>query len=314
MPVSKKYAWEVAILLTLGCATAASQLPEHPIPPTATQDKTTYQQRPKSPAERSVTNTRPPIAASPISHESHKRYVGQYRQNAQAQANKWTDPLTWFTAALVLVGALQWLVYLRQARIMKRQVELARSQARAFIFLESIEHDITTAIDLRDQTVTLPSGTDKGLYVAYFAIRPRWRNSGATATKSMNVQINVSQPGGTLPRDFDYPYNDPRRPSPQTLFVGPQATEASETIQISPSFARAIINNGSPHLGETPTMFVWGRADYTDIFGTPHFTEWCRQVQFDRPVGDRVRATFIQWGDHNRTDGDTGARRWWARL
>jgi hypothetical protein len=60
---------------------------------------------------------------------------------------------------------------------------------------------------------------------------------------------------------------------------------------------------GNP-IAVAPMMFVWGRADYQDVFGGTHFVEWCYQVRFSRPIrSERLRADFIQWGEYNRTDG-----------
>ena len=49
-------------------------------------------------------------------------------------------------------------------------------------------------------------------------------------------------------------------------------------------------------------MFVWGRADYEDVYGTPHFVQWCYNVRFERHTVEKLRAHFIQWGEYNRSD------------
>jgi hypothetical protein len=63
-----------------------------------------------------------------------------------------------------------------------------------------------------------------------------------------------------------------------------------------------VINDGIPGLGGNPMTFVWGRADYEDVFGRPHFTKWCYVLRFERHDGEKLRAHFIQWCDHNSTD------------
>lgn len=52
-------------------------------------------------------------------------------------------------------------------------------------------------------------------------------------------------------------------------------------------------------------ILIWGRADYEDVFDKPHFVEWCYELRFDMYDGKRLSATFIQIGNHNRTDEDT---------
>jgi hypothetical protein len=55
-------------------------------------------------------------------------------------------------------------------------------------------------------------------------------------------------------------------------------------------------------VGDEPPVFIWGRADYDDIFGSHHFIEWCYRLRFERHTGERMSAGFIQWGDYNRSD------------
>ena len=51
-------------------------------------------------------------------------------------------------------------------------------------------------------------------------------------------------------------------------------------------------------------IFIYGRADYDDVFGHHHFVQWCYTLRFERHQGEKVRASFIQWGEYNRTDED----------
>ncbi|MGO9459647.1 MAG: hypothetical protein ACLP1W_05925, partial [Rhodomicrobium sp.] len=85
----------------------------------------------------------------------------------------------------------------------------------------------------------------------------------------------------------------------------PNAVEPSGVIEIPP--AQALINYGAWGCsGPEPKIFIWGRADYEDIFGEPHFVEWCYQLRFERYEGKKVRASFIQWNEYNRTDESAG--------
>jgi hypothetical protein len=85
------------------------------------------------------------------------------------------------------------------------------------------------------------------------------------------------------------------------FFLGPQAVEASDVIEMTGTMA--LVNWQWNPVSPSPRMFIWGRADYRDVFGQPHFTEWCYQLRLSRPVrSERIRAQFIQWGEYNRTD------------
>jgi hypothetical protein len=53
-----------------------------------------------------------------------------------------------------------------------------------------------------------------------------------------------------------------------------------------------------------PSIIVWGRANYLDIFDKPHFTEWCYRIDFSCPDGKKLSPSFSQLGEYNRTDHD----------
>jgi hypothetical protein len=79
-----------------------------------------------------------------------------------------------------------------------------------------------------------------------------------------------------------------------------QAVEHSPVVEMPE--ARRIVDYGVHREGEEPACWIWGRADYEDIFGEPHFVEWCYQPRFDAHDGKTLRVTFIQWVEYNRTD------------
>ena len=103
--------------------------------------------------------------------------------------------------------------------------------------------------------------------------------------------------GRFTPAVSDFTYKD----DPVPFFLGPQAIEASDVIEMTG--AMALVNWQWNPVPRCPMMFIWGRADYRDVFGQSHFTEWCYQLRLSRPIrSERMRAQFIQWGDYNRTD------------
>jgi hypothetical protein len=107
--------------------------------------------------------------------------------------------------------------------------------------------------------------------------------------------VDWRAPGSPLPVDFSY------REKPTAFFLGPGAVEPSDVIEMTG--AMALVNWQWNPVLPSPLMLIWGRADYRDVFGQPHFTEWCYQLRLSRPIRtERMRAEFIQWGEYNRTD------------
>jgi len=179
--------------------------------------------------------------------------------------------------------------------------EALETTERAFVFIDGFDYELTIFTDTHHNPTEIAEfgqSHNPALWITRFAAQPRWKNGGNTPTRNMTIQVDWRQPGGTLPVEFDYPYRGFR----ERFFLAPRSTEPSDFIEMPG--ANEIINEGMPHPGLAPMMFIWGRADYQDIFGHWHFAQWCYQVRFDRHRGARLRAQFIQWGDNNRTDED----------
>jgi hypothetical protein len=174
---------------------------------------------------------------------------------------------------------------------------------RAFVFLDGFTYELTTAADSTDiGSAGLPERyrDHPGLYVTRFAVLPNWRNSGATPAKDMTIQINFGgaprglDPAGTAEPTYDY------KSAAVPFALGPGATALSEPLEW-PGVG-ALVDWSFDPVGDAPLYLIWGRADYKDAFGEPHFIKWCYRVRLERHDGKQLRAAFIQWGDHNRSD------------
>jgi hypothetical protein len=248
----------------------------------------------------------PPIT----SRESNN---SEEKPNQTASKQWWKDP-NWVIAVLTFVLAvaaiaqfaaafLQVCVYRRQAKIMRTQTGISVRQARAYVFLSEFVVELTTADNVSfegDSSFTdlLPAGTDKSLCVTRFAVIPSWKNEGSTPTKNMRINISFRGPDGSLPPDFPYKYGGDSQP----FFLAPKASAFSEPLQIPAGHVNAIIANVNAGFGGVPKMFIWGRADYFDVFDKPHFVEWCFRIRFDRHDGKNLMVRFLHYGEHNRSD------------
>ncbi len=168
---------------------------------------------------------------------------------------------------------------------------------RAFVFIDGFNVELTTAGDRPLDTSQLPERyrDDPGLYVTRFAAQPRWKNGGNTPTENLTIQVEWRGPAGPIPPEYTY------REEPRAFFLGPQTTQTSDYVEM-PGAQALVAWAGNP-IAPQPMMFIWGRADYNDVFGRSHFIEWCYQVRFSRPIRSlRMQAEFIQWGEYNRSD------------
>lgn len=233
----------------------------------------------------------------------------------------WTtkDATAAFTFGLLIVAGVQAALFFWQLRYMRRGIESSitatkaakdaanaaaeanaisreafKATERAFAFLDGFDCELTTLLD-NPRTPT-PDGmdeNDRGLFVTRFAVQPKWRNSGSTPTKKMQIQIDWMHFPDYPGQGFTFSYRKPTIP----FFVAPNSVERSDVIEIGP--ANALIKIG---LGSSEQILIWGQTRYADIFDTPHFSHWCYRVRFERHAGGPLRAHFYRWGTYNETD------------
>jgi hypothetical protein len=145
--------------------------------------------------------------------------------------------------------------------------ETHRATQRAFVHLDGFNYELTTAAETRaaDTIEMLPDAyrSQPNLYVTRFAFQPRWKNSGNTPTKNMVIQVGWRGPEGPMPPEYNY------RNAPLPFFLAPNAVDVGEFTEI-PS-TQVLIYYGLHPNGAEPIFFLWGRADYKDVFGQDHF-------------------------------------------
>lgn len=212
----------------------------------------------------------------------------------------------------IAVAAFTFTLWRSTEKLWRAGKEALEATDRAFVFIDGFNVELTVLSDLvhsRSRTLGpapfLPNGQraeNPDLFVTRFAVQPRWKNGGNTPTKGMTIRVDWREPGLPLAGDFTYDYAD----SDTRFFLAPKATEPSAVIEMHG--ANTVINDGMPHRdGEPePSMFIWGRADYSDAFGQRRFTQWCYQVRFERHSLGPLKPQFIQWGPYNRTETDSG--------
>ena len=231
----------------------------------------------------------------------------------------WTVVLGIATVILALIGIGQLYMFWSQLRLMRKAIgdgtiaanaakdsaEIAREALlkteRAFVFLDGFTYELTTAADSKNEDENLPEfyRNRRELFITRFAVQPKWKNGGNTPTRKMTIRIDWRGPLGPVPPDYVY-----RNPQ-EEFFLAPKASEPCMYIEMPG--AQALIEYEMNHNGDKPMMFIWGRADYEDIFGQSHFVEWCRQVRFECHKGGKLGADFIHYGAYNRTDNEIDA-------
>lgn len=218
-----------------------------------------------------------------------------------------------FTIVLAISTIGLWLATIDLYRAGERQLELLTRTAdiseralitteRAFVFIDGFDYELSLATDNKSgpDYENLPEWYKSfpELYITRFAIQPRWKNGGNTPTKNMTIRVNWRGPSGEMPPTKYVYRGEPAIP----FFLGPQATQPGEVIVIPP--ALKLVDWEMNPVPPEPMILIWGRADYEDVFGRNHFVEWCYRLRFSRPgaATERMRATFIQWREYNRTD------------
>jgi hypothetical protein len=121
-------------------------------------------------------------------------------------------------------------------------------------------------------------------------LTPKWTNGGNTPTKTMSVKVNFTHWPGDLPLHVASQYGG----QAATLFLGPKATELSAPIDIPGELATRVMEGGE-------RLFVWGRADYRDIFDEtpPRHTQWCYEIKILKGANNTAQVRQIMFGEAN---------------
>ncbi len=253
-------------------------------------------------------------------------------KNAIVSVGRWIETHSDFisAAATVAIAAFTltlwwatrrlWKVSQEQSRDMKTSLTIAQEAAdsakesaqvakdtltstqRAFVFLKNIE--VKQTRDLSDYSK----------YIWW--IFPRWQNSGNTPTENLTISVGAQIRSDELPDDFPYtyvnehvsyvrglPYVSPQKDIP--LMIGPKTEIVSEPLTFS-AIPRVISFFGEGHVH----IYVWGQAEYNDVFvGTPkHRTRFCVKLLFTRQKGETEDQSplmaFTYYGKYNCADED----------
>lgn len=186
--------------------------------------------------------------------------------------------------ATILIAIFTWTLWRTSADQGRLTKEALVVSTRAFVFIEDFDMKIGSLFPNRGQFAPT---------VGDFSFAPKWKNSGDTPTRALTLSVECQVHKGDLPVDFTYPYASP----PVRAMIGPKANEWSLPMEIIPNTANSVLS------GET-NLYVWGRADYEDVFGNPRFTLACYRVIIG--CRDReIQARFILHGSYNRTELDS---------
>jgi len=130
------------------------------------------------------------------------------------------------------------------------------------------------------------------------AMYRRWENSGSTPTIDLKMWVSWGYfEGGPMPDDFPFPDLGDTSFDSATA-IGPRA-QVTTTAFLLPLEQALQIMHGQR------TMYIWGWADYRDIFAnTPRRrTEFCNQILVSPIPGPqpRLMVEFRNFSRHNRT-------------
>lgn len=155
---------------------------------------------------------------------------------------------------------------------------------RAFMFLREFK----TYLHLDDAT---------GQY--RWTLHPVWENSGNTPTKGLEIYTTYRLLDEPLPRDYDFPS---AQEDMVTAIAGPRALVEGAPGGIGAEDLAAVQQG-------TKYFYIWGRAEYHDIFeGTgKHTTRFCNQLMQvigdpSAPIGEHNMVQMM-FGFHSENNG-----------
>src|SRR5205807_875085 len=126
-----------------------------------------------------------------------------------------------------------------------------------------------------------------------------------TATRAMISRQAAIASVGDLPNNFQYQYTAAGVP----MTVGPKAVVQGDPLEVS-------VTDMEQVSGQTMRLYLYGRADYEDMFGgSGHFTQYCRRMIISPTPDDPFKwVGLTHYGDYNSTDDDSAPNQrlpWW---
>jgi hypothetical protein len=212
---------------------------------------------------------------------------------------------------LLVVGAGQIYVYIRQASIMEtqthislRQTEDSEASQRAFISLRSIE------VQSDQGKVTLPDGRTLNLWL----VQPFRENTGNTPSRNLKIYMSPLIRTPIKPLRIQGPVTKVTERDSDLSFVAPKDADAWNQAVLAPHHFEGLqaIHADSQSLQDVVDnkiiYRIWGVARYSDIFPfTPeHITRFCYKITGVRgnPMdsGSKIELTYRQCLTGNCTD------------
>jgi hypothetical protein len=201
---------------------------------------------------------------------SPQPYVASLAEGASR--NSWKDPITYFTAGLLLVGGLQVWVYWKQKGLMEKSLGAAKDAA------EAARQSAVVAMNAQSARVALlrlefgPSGAanwDAKLQSP--SVEVMLKNYGPTTAFVESVGLEViwgvslpSEPGYTHAFDVE----------PETV-IDPQ-----DTYTLRNKDYRPMIPGEDVKAIKEQKMFMWvyGYLQYRDFLNQKHIARFCKQL------------------------------------
>jgi hypothetical protein len=226
-----------------------------------------------------MTEKPPPIP--PIAHPVYPN-----SDNVLARYTLW---LTIATSVIAVAGIFTLVAAFLQWSSLKSTDETTRealtAAQRAFVFVKDISYG-----KLPNYLATTPTGIR--LIVA-------WENSGTTPTKSLITHVSWEVFTPDIPANFDFP--DRGGGPDNRALIGPKASMNMAPVDIPIDVFQAI-------QAGTHRLYIWGWADYDDIFKDTerHRTEFSSQILVTGSLSDAIPGlTFVMHTKYNGSDGET---------
>jgi hypothetical protein len=239
----------IICLLMNFASVRSEEVIQEPVPPVAreTEDSThceTYGHAP----DNNVLHRQPIVAERKITAESLNIETEKKKTYGNAESSKWTDPLTFLTGALVVLGFLQWLTYHEQLRATK-------IMERAYVTLSHVP--------LQEGAFDKVAGR--------FQLITQAKNFGRTPTTLIEaVLIPLILPvGHSLPKVPDYQRPERKRESLNVFLF------ATDECFTSWDFPLALADISGIEDGRK-RLWLYGYINYRDKFGCYHRAGYAR--------------------------------------
>ena len=197
-------------------------------------------------------------------------------QNVEGKSEKegvdWASGTQAFCAiGLMVLAAFQFWIIVRQTKILDEQGKILANQ------LKTAQLDLRAYVSPSDVEIIeqdAQNADNPSLKAIAFIFKVSIKNTGNSPARKLTAVALCGKMPYPIPQGVAFAVTEPENRSVITIGSGEVKRVSATAIRYNNDEIREIMQAGGTRI------YVWGMVKYEDVFGDPHWTKFCKFVQW----------------------------------